>query len=113
MLQGCNNGDAFRWGSKSFSLSAEAMDTWEKNRNIYANRYRDTSKRFRGVWNLMMLWKGSVMKLASEASSLLSISPHLGVLFSYCAKEKKSETNYDLRQQSFLAKLQHSQDAST
>ncbi len=64
-------------GKKSFALSQEAMDTWEKNRNIYANRYRDTSKRFRGVWNLMMLWKGSVMKLASTVHTTVLHTVHI------------------------------------
>ena len=31
--------------------------------NIYANRYHDTSKRFQGFFKLIMVWKGSVMKL--------------------------------------------------
>eukprot|EP00095_Tigriopus_kingsejongensis_P001212 maker-scaffold1592_size34625-snap-gene-0.5 protein:Tk01212 transcript:maker-scaffold1592_size34625-snap-gene-0.5-mRNA-1 annotation:"PREDICTED: bestrophin-1-like" len=31
--------------------------------NIYANRYKDTNKRFRGFWHLMAMWKGSVLKL--------------------------------------------------
>ena len=35
----------------------------DKERNIYANRYDDTSKRFRGFWHLMLQWKGSVLKL--------------------------------------------------
>ncbi len=33
------------------------------SRNIYANRYNDTSKRFGGFFKLIMVWKGSVMKL--------------------------------------------------
>ena len=32
-------------------------------RNIYANRYADTSKRFRGFFHLMSQWSGSVFKL--------------------------------------------------
>ena len=35
----------------------------QKDKNIYANRYNDTSKRFRGFWHLMFQWKGSVLKL--------------------------------------------------
>lgn len=35
----------------------------QKHKNIYANRYIDTSKRFRGFWHLMLKWKGSVFKL--------------------------------------------------
>lgn len=35
----------------------------EGARNIYANRYQDTNKRFRGFWHLMAMWKGSVLKL--------------------------------------------------
>ena len=30
---------------------------------MYANRYHDTSMRFQGFFKLMMVWKGSVMKL--------------------------------------------------
>ena len=30
---------------------------------VYANRYHDTSMRFQGFFKLMMVWKGSVMKL--------------------------------------------------
>ena len=31
--------------------------------NIYENRYKDTSKRFRGFWHLILMWKCSVLKL--------------------------------------------------
>ena len=30
---------------------------------VYANRYHDTTMRFQGFFKLMMVWKGSVMKL--------------------------------------------------
>ena len=40
-----------------------SSDRLKKGRNIYANRYNDTSKRFRGFWHLMSQWKGSVIKL--------------------------------------------------
>ena len=32
-------------------------------RNIYTNRYHDTTKRFQGFVKLFMVWKGSVIKL--------------------------------------------------
>ena len=32
-------------------------------RNIYTNRYHDTTKRFQGFVKLFMVWKGSVLKL--------------------------------------------------
>jgi hypothetical protein len=32
-------------------------------RNIYANRYHATSKAGQGFWKLMLVWKGSVLKL--------------------------------------------------
>lgn len=35
----------------------------DKETNIYANAYKDTSKRFRGFWHLIRIWKGSVIKL--------------------------------------------------
>jgi len=47
----------------SSSLDFETETVWDKTKNIYANQYKDTSKRFRGFWHLMRLWKGSVMKL--------------------------------------------------
>ena len=31
--------------------------------SIYSNRYHDTSKRFQGFFKLVMVWKGSVLKL--------------------------------------------------
>ena len=37
--------------------------SWNGGKNIYANQYQDTSKRFRGTLELMRLWKGSVVKL--------------------------------------------------
>ena len=40
-----------------------SSDRLRKDKNIYANRYNDTSKRFRGFWHLMFQWKGSVLKL--------------------------------------------------
>ena len=40
-----------------------SSDRLKKGRNIYANRYNDTSKRFCGFWHLMRSWKGSVIKL--------------------------------------------------
>lgn len=39
------------------------MNKFYKDKNIYANRYRDTSKRFRGFWHLMFQWRGNVLKL--------------------------------------------------
>lgn len=44
------------------SSAPENIDL-KKKQNIYSNRYADTSKRFRGFGNLMLQWKGSVMKL--------------------------------------------------
>jgi hypothetical protein len=32
-------------------------------RNIYANRYHATSKAGQGFWKLMLVWKGSALKL--------------------------------------------------
>jgi predicted membrane chloride channel (bestrophin family) len=32
-------------------------------RNIYANRYDATSNPGQGFWKLMLVWKGSVLKL--------------------------------------------------
>ena len=39
------------------------MTFGDKKQNIYANSYDDTSKRFRGFFNLMATWKKSVLKL--------------------------------------------------
>ena len=56
-------------GGKKPSLSPQpstdftCTNDWSSAKNIYANQYNDTSKRFRGFWNLMLLWKGSVLKL--------------------------------------------------
>ena len=33
------------------------------HKNIYANRYNDTSKRFKGFFDLVLQWNGSVFKL--------------------------------------------------
>ena len=35
----------------------------KQKKNIYSNRYADTSKRFRGFGNLMLQWQGAVLKL--------------------------------------------------
>ena len=49
----------------SYYVNAEVWcsDRLRKDKNIYTNRYKDTSKRFRGFWHLMGQWKGSVIKL--------------------------------------------------
>ena len=49
----------------SYYVNAEvwSSDRLRRDKNIYANRYNDTSKRFRGFWHLMGQWKGSVIKL--------------------------------------------------
>jgi hypothetical protein len=40
------------------------MEGEEKDmKNIYANRYHETSKAGRGFWRLMLAWQGSVFKL--------------------------------------------------
>ena len=44
-------------------LDFSVVSDFSKRKNIYANRYQDTSRRFRGFWSLMRLWKGSVLKL--------------------------------------------------
>ena len=48
--------------SHTFDLSGR-IPTFHKSKNIYANRYKDTSKKFRGIYHLMLKWKGSVIKL--------------------------------------------------
>ncbi len=61
-----SNGSTASSGAYERSRDSAAFhgQQWGKSeRNIYANRYRDTSKRFRGIWNLMAMWKGSVFKL--------------------------------------------------
>ena len=49
----------------SYYVNAEvwSSDRLRGDKNIYRNRYNDTSKRFRGFWHLMGQWKGSVIKL--------------------------------------------------
>ena len=49
----------------SYYVNAEvwSSDRLRGSKNIYRNRYNDTSKRFRGFWHLMGQWKGSVIKL--------------------------------------------------
>ena len=49
----------------TYYVNAEvwSSDRLRKEKNIYANRYNDTSERFRGFWHLMFQWKGSVLKL--------------------------------------------------
>ena len=52
----------------SFTRFYADAEVWSSNRlrkdkNIYANRYNDTSERFRGFWHLMFQWKGGVLKL--------------------------------------------------
>ena len=31
--------------------------------NIYHNRYKDTTRKFYGIWNLLLVWRGSIFKL--------------------------------------------------
>ena len=42
---------------------AFVFDRASKGKNIYLNRYNDTSKRFRGTLHLLSQWKGNVFKL--------------------------------------------------
>ena len=48
-----------------YYINAEvwSSDRLQAGKNIYRNRYSDTSRRFRGFWQLMSQWKGSVLKL--------------------------------------------------
>ncbi len=63
--------------SAEFSAPVFQADyKWGKEHNIYANRYRDTSKRFRGFGNLIALWKGSVVKLVSKNARQKVCSTH-------------------------------------
>jgi hypothetical protein len=57
--------------------------SWCKDKNIYVNQYRDTSMRFQGFWNLMKLWKGSVMKLVREMKPISSV---MHVLYCFLPK---------------------------
>lgn len=33
------------------------------SQNIYQNLYKDTTKKFNGIWHMLLIWKGSVFKL--------------------------------------------------
>lgn len=46
--------------SGSFEAASGFID---KDTNIYANTYKDTSRKFMGFWHLMKKWKGSVTRL--------------------------------------------------
>ena len=50
--------------------------------NIYANRYHDTTQRFAGFFKLMIVWKGSVIKLIwHDLSAFLIIYATLSCLY--------------------------------
>ncbi|XP_040563588.1 bestrophin-3 [Lepeophtheirus salmonis] len=47
----------------SFRAPEERFYPAKKKTNIYSNIYEETSQRFRGFWNLIGVWRGSVTKL--------------------------------------------------
>ena len=59
-----DNKDGFFLISKSSKkiLDLKIMSKMEAAK-VYANRYHDTTMRFQGFFKLMMVWKGSVIKL--------------------------------------------------
>ena len=83
-----------------------SSDRLRKDKNIYANRYADTSKRFRGFWHLMFQWKGSVLKLIyHDLLMYITLFMSINLFYRFCvyewAKECEFQCSWEIHRQWF------------
>ena len=92
----------------SYYVNAEdwSSDRLRKDRNIYANRYNDTSKRFRGFWHLMGQWRGSVIKLIyHELLMFIFLYMTLNMFYRYFLFENAKLCDLDLDPDSWYCSI--------
>ena len=69
----------------------ENLKTRQGKKNIYSNRYVDTSQRLRGYFHLMKQWSGSVFKLIwHDLLVFLTAYSVLAILYRYVLFENHS-----------------------